>query len=187
LPILGLCISVLIKRKKIHLVNLFTTRINNASSLKELNEISAEIDTIIANDKISQVQYQSLRNIIEPKKLNFDESIVTQSVTSSNMDLDYKYEIGEQSVKMQDSVIGGDSFVGSTNIESQVYNDPTAIAKAAIEAYKMGAESKSKTSNLNQFVAQYTDENGYEWYTSDNGNKWYRKQGSTDEWIQFSN
>ena len=185
LPILGLCISVLIKRKKINIVNSFTTRINNASSLEELNQISAEIDTIIANDKISQVQYQSLRNIIEPKKLNYDESKVTQSVTSSNMDLDYKYEIGEQSVKMQDSVIGGDSFVGSTNIESQVYNDPTAIAKAAIEAYKMGAESKSKTSNSNQFVAQYTDDNGYEWYTSNDGSKYFRPSGSEHNWTLY--
>jgi hypothetical protein len=185
LPILGLCISVLIKRKKINLVNSFTTRINNASSLEELNEISTEIDTIIANDKISQVQYQSLRNIIEPKKLNFDESIVTQSVTSSNMDLDYKYEIGEQSVKMQDSVIGGDSFVGSTNIESQVYNDPTAIARAAIEAYKMGTESKSKTPNSSQFVAQFTDENGYEWYTSDDGSKYFRPSGSEQNWTLY--
>jgi len=185
LPILGLCISILIKRKKINIVNSFTTKINNASSLEELNQISAEIDTIIANDKISHVQYQSLRNIIEPKKLNYDESKVTQSVTSSHMDLDYKYEIGEQSVKMQDSVIGGDSFVGSTNIESQVYNDPTAIAKAAIEAYKMGAESKSKTSNSNQFVAQFTDENGYEWHTSDEGSKYFRPSGSEHNWTLY--
>ena len=185
LPILGLCISVLIKRKKINIVNSFTTKINNASSLEELNQISAEIDTIIANDKISHVQYQSLRNIIEPKKLNYDESKVTQSVTSSHMDSDYKYEIGEQSVKMQDSVIGGDSFVGSTNIESQVYNDPTAIAKAAIEAYKMGAESKSKTSNSNQFVAQFTDENGYEWHTSDEGSKYFRPSGSEHNWTLY--
>ena len=187
LPILGLCISVLIKRKKIHLVNSFTTRINNASSLEELNQISAEIDTIIANDKISQVQYQSLRNIIQPKKLSFEESKDTQSVTSSDLDLGYNNEIGEQSVKLQDSVIGGDSFVGSTNIERQVFNDPTAIAKAAIEAYKMGAESKSQTTGSDQFVAQFTDENGYEWYTSNDGKNWYRKQGSTDEWIEFSN
>jgi len=185
LPILGLCISILIKRKKINIVNSFTTKINNASSLEELNQISAEIDTIIANDKISHVQYQSLRNIIEPKKLNYDESKVTQSVTSSHMDSDYKYEIGEQSVKMQDSVIGGDSFVGSTNIESQVYNDPTAIAKAAIEAYKMGAESKSKTSNSNQFVAQFTDENGYEWHTSDEGSKYFRPSGSEHNWTLY--
>ena len=101
------------------------------------------------------------------------------------MDSDYKYEIGEQSVKMQDSVIGGDSFVGSTNIESQVYNDPTAIARAAIEAYKMGTESKSKTPNSSQFVAQFTDENGYEWYTSDDGSKYFRPSGSEQNWTLY--
>ena len=51
----------------------------------------------------------------------------------------------------------------------------------------MGAESKSQTTGSDQFVAQFTDENGYEWYTSDDGKNWYRKQGSTDEWIEFSN
>ena len=33
---------------------------------------------------------------------------------------------------------------------------------------------------------QKTDENGYEWYTSGDGKNWYRKQGSTDEWVEFS-
>jgi len=44
---------------------------------------------------------------------------------------------GDSGLQMQDSVIGGDSMVGSTKIESQIINDPEAIARAAIEAYRM--------------------------------------------------
>jgi len=47
------------------------------------------------------------------------------------------------SVSIQDSVIGGDSFVGSTKIENQtINNDPQAIARAAIEAYRMAKEEE---------------------------------------------
>jgi hypothetical protein len=50
---------------------------------------------------------------------------------------------GDSSVQMQDSVIGGDSIVGSTNIESQIVNDPEAIARAAIEAYRMAKNEEN--------------------------------------------
>ena len=35
--------------------------------------------------------------------------------------------------------------------------------------------------------AQKTDEKGYEWYTSSDGKNWYRTQGSSEEWVEFSN
>ena len=43
----------------------------------------------------------------------------------------------DSSFLMQDSVIGGDSFVGGTKIENQTVNEPEAIARAAVEAYRM--------------------------------------------------
>jgi hypothetical protein len=45
---------------------------------------------------------------------------------------------GDSSFLMQDSAIAGDSLVGSTKIERQIINDPEAITKAAIKAYRMG-------------------------------------------------
>jgi chromosome segregation ATPase len=50
---------------------------------------------------------------------------------------------GDSSLGMQDSVIGGDSMVGSTKIESQIINDPEAIARAAIEAYRMAKNEEN--------------------------------------------
>jgi hypothetical protein len=50
---------------------------------------------------------------------------------------------GDSGLQMQDSVIGGDSMVGSTKIESQIINDPEAIARAAIEAYRMAKNEEN--------------------------------------------
>jgi len=36
-------------------------------------------------------------------------------------------------------------------------------------------------------VAQTTDQHGYEWYKTVDGKSWYRTQGSTEEWIEFTN
>ena len=134
----------------------------------------------MANDKISQVQYQSLKNKIESKQVEFSPVVTGNIASAYSVESSYNSEIGEQSVTMQDSVIGGDSFVGSTKIENPVYNDPEAIARAAIESFRMGAESKAPISN--EFVAQFTDVNGYEWYTSADGSKFYRQAGTEQGW-----
>ena len=48
---------------------------------------------------------------------------------------------------IQDSVITGDSLVGSTKIESQTFNDADAIARAAgaaaVDAYRIGLDDRS--------------------------------------------
>ena len=41
-------------------------------------------------------------------------------------------------LSMQDSVVAGDAFVGSTVIDRQIVNDPEAIARAVLEAYRSG-------------------------------------------------
>jgi hypothetical protein len=43
-----------------------------------------------------------------------------------------------KSLVMSDSVLVGDALFGSTKIDSQIINDPAAIARAAIEAYREG-------------------------------------------------
>lgn len=160
LPIIGLGISVMLKKRKIGLVNSITLKVNSADSTEALIQIGLEIDEIMANDKISQVQYQSLKNKIESKKIEFSPLITGDIVSSNSVESNYNSEIGEQSVTMQDSVIGGDSLVGSTKIEKQVYNDPEAIARAAVEAFRMGAESKNPLSDKS--ATHFKDDNGNE-------------------------
>ena len=115
-----------------------TLDINQAQSLDDFVKISAELESIIANDKISQVQYQSLINKIEEKKKLFNREPLIPSNVSVPHETKIQSELGEQSVLIQDSAIGGDSFVGSTKIDNQIINDPEVIARTAIEAYKLG-------------------------------------------------
>ena len=72
--------------------------------------------------------------------------------------------MGEQSVSIHDSAIGGDSFVGSTKIDNQIINDPEVIARTAIEAYKLGTEDANANTIIPERTEtiQRTDENGYE-------------------------
>ena len=43
-------------------------------------------------------------------------------------------------LSLQDSVMVGDALFGSTKIDKQIVNDPEAIARAAIAAYRQGKE-----------------------------------------------
>lgn len=33
----------------------------------------------------------------------------------------------------------------------------------------------------------YPDDDGFEWFTSEDGRNWYRSQGSSEEWVEYSN
>ena len=44
-----------------------------------------------------------------------------------------------KSLSLTDSVMVGDSVMGGVKIDKQIKNDPEAIARAVISAYKMGA------------------------------------------------
>ena len=164
LPIIGVSISIFIKRKKIFIVNTMTLDINQVQSPDDLVKISAELESIIVNDKISQVQYQSLINKIEERKKSFNhEPLISSNVSKSN-ETKIESGVGEQSVSIQDSAIGGDSFVGSTKIDNQIINDPEVIARTAIEAYKLGTEDANANTIIPERTEtiQRTDENGYE-------------------------
>ena len=49
---------------------------------------------------------------------------------------------------LMDSVLAGDALFNGDKIDKQIVNDPKAIAKAAIEAYKAG---RTEVSSLSDF------------------------------------
>ena len=49
---------------------------------------------------------------------------------------------GEKSLSLMDSVMVGDALFNGDKIDRQIFNDPNAIARAAIEAYKEGQKDK---------------------------------------------
>ena len=89
-------------------VQLNETRIQVSSLESELERKAAELEAI-----------QALTNDME--------RIIKQSEDSSSKNL-----------SLMDSVLVGDPLFNGDKIDKQVVNDPKAIAKAAIEAYKAG-------------------------------------------------
>jgi hypothetical protein len=67
--------------------------------------------------------------------------IVLLEAAQDRFELDLASETDRQDGKalsMQDSVVAGDAFVGSTVIDRHIVNDPEAIARAVLDAYRSG-------------------------------------------------
>ena len=152
LPVIGLSISIIIRRKRISIVNYITSKIYQADSLEELELISQQIEYIIANDKISLVQYQSLTNRIERRSKSLGSTKTMDDDATNPVGNDIGTKSIHQSSSVHDSVVSGDAYVGSTKINNQIFNDPEVIARAAVEAYKLG------TVDAKQIATEQDDE-----------------------------
>ena len=53
-------------------------------------------------------------------------------------------DTGDKSLSLNDSVMVGDNLFNGDKIDKQIINDPEAIARAAIEAYREGQRERSK-------------------------------------------
>ena len=98
------------------------TRIESEMLRVQLNE---------TREKVSNLETELEKKALELETiqaLSVDmERIVKQSETP-----------GEKNLSLMDSVLVGDALFNGDKIDKQVVNDPKAIAKAAIEAYKAG-------------------------------------------------
>ena len=98
------------------------TRIESEMLRVQLNE---------TREKVSNLEIELEKKALELETiqaLSVDmERIVKQSETP-----------GEKNLSLMDSVLVGDALFNGDKIDKQVINDPKAIAKAAIEAYKAG-------------------------------------------------
>lgn len=83
--------------------------------------VNLEVEVQEKNSEISQ---------IKDSKSHFNEMINDTSgsdVTTS-----------EKPLSLNDSIMMGDSVMGGVKIDKQINNDPVAIARAVIDAYRMG-------------------------------------------------
>ena len=89
----------------------------------------SKVDKI--DEKVSNLETELEKKALELETiqaLSVDmERIVKQSETP-----------GDKNLSLMDSVLVGDALFNGDKIDKQVVNDPKAIAKAAIEAYKAG-------------------------------------------------
>ena len=99
---------------------------------------------------MARLEAESLSSELKETKIKVTEMEVELEDKSEELDdmksvLDNMQTIADESddtngksLVMSDSVLVGDALFGSTKIDSQIINDPAAIARAAIEAYREG-------------------------------------------------
>ena len=101
--------------------------IDSAKQLKqELDETKEKVETLEFEVQEKDIEIQQIKE----SKTNFDKLISEKSDSEDNE---------SKSLSLTDSVMVGDSLMGGVKIDKQINNDPEAIARAVISAYKMGA------------------------------------------------
>ena len=101
--------------------------IDSAKQLKqELDETKEKVETLEVEVQEKDIEIQQIKE----SKTNFDKLISEKSESEDNE---------SKSLSLTDSVMVGDSLMGGVKIDKQINNDPEAIARAVISAYKMGA------------------------------------------------
>jgi type IV secretory pathway VirB10-like protein len=104
----------------------------------EAEEMRQQLTTKSASNK----QMEEMKNELARLQESMADAENTKLKMQEEME-ELRKSGGDSSLEMQDSVIGGDSMVGSTKIDSQIINDPEAIARAAIEAYRMAKNEEN--------------------------------------------
>lgn len=109
-----------------------------ANAEKDAQLLRRQLDGQLVSESQMATMQEELANL---QQMVADSEHVKQQMEQEMEDL--RKSGGDASLEMQDSVIGGDSMVGSTKIEKQIINDPEAIARAAVEAYRMAKDEDS--------------------------------------------
>jgi hypothetical protein len=103
--------------------------IAEAEELREdLVETQEKVETLEREIVSKDIDIVELEEVKDQLKDNIEENIMNQNAGNG------------KGLAMQDSVMVGDSLFGSTKIDQQIVNDPEAIARAAIEAYRQGKQ-----------------------------------------------
>ena len=106
-----------------------------ASAIAEAKELRG--DLVETQEKVQTLEREivtkdfdiiELEEVRDKIKTELEEKMETEEVTDG------------KGLSLQDSVMIGDNLFGSTKIDQQIVNDPEAIARAAIAAYRQGKE-----------------------------------------------
>ena len=94
----------------------------------EREVVSKDFDIIELEEVKEQIEVELKEKMEKMEK-------VREKETEDSSDGEVRKELS-----LQDSVMVGDALFGSTKIDKQIVNDPEAIARAAIAAYRQGKE-----------------------------------------------
>ena len=85
--------------------------------------------------KITKLEYELDEKTSELQSIQELSQEMEKIIAETNLS-------GEKSLSLMDSVMVGDALFNGDKIDQQIFNDPNAIARAAIEAYKEGQKDK---------------------------------------------
>ena len=85
--------------------------------------------------KITKLEYELDEKTSELQSIQELSQEMEKIIAETNLS-------GEKSLSLMDSVMVGDALFNGDKIDRQIFNDPNAIARAAIEAYKEGQKDK---------------------------------------------
>ena len=106
---------------------------------KELETARAESSALRFELDMTRDKVESLEIEVEEKNKELEDIQNVQQNMIKIADEDKKKEKGVgKSLSLMDSVLSGDVLFDSSKIDQQIINDPEAIAKAAINAYREG-------------------------------------------------
>ena len=116
---------------------------NPTSARDVLEELANEMRATRIESEMLRVQLNETREKVSNLETELEKKALeleTIQALSADMERIVKQSEnpGEKNLSLMDSVLVGDALFNGDKIDKQVVNDPKAIAKAAIEAYKAG-------------------------------------------------
>ena len=104
----------------------------------QLKEAIEEANSLRKELEETKTRVETLEHEVQEKDDLIDEIKASKSSLSEQMDNRSKEE--GKSLSLTDSVMVGDSIMGGMKIDKQINNDPEAIARAVIDAFRAGRE-----------------------------------------------
>ena len=109
------------------------------SQLKEAIEEAHDLREELEETKTKVI---TLEEEVQEKDVLIGEIEASKTTLTKEIDREEKEEREGKKLSLTDSVMVGDSIMGGMKVGSQVNNDPDAIARAVIAAYRAGREDK---------------------------------------------
>ncbi len=120
-----------------------------ASADDVLKALAKEMEAAKAEAAFLRQELDETRDKVKGLEIELDEKKVElesiQEITK-NMEkiVEENKNSGDKELSLQDSVMVGDNLFNGDKIDKQIINDPEAIARAAIEAYREGRRDSGK-------------------------------------------
>jgi len=114
-----------------------------------LKALAKEMEAAKAEAAFLRKELDETKNKVKGLEVELDEKKVElesiQEITKSMEKIvEDNKDSGDKALSLQDSVMVGDNLFNGDKIDKQIFNDPVAIAKAAIEAYREGRKDSEK-------------------------------------------